>query len=126
MTAVLENDPVVGMEEKKEPKMLQMPRATISWLASTVLPPAKMENQIILICFTFKLHSQNALAMAMDSRIAMMGMMMMAELSSDNIPENDISWSGPCSVALAGMENGGAEKGGTPASIFPVNMKVQL
>ena len=64
--------------------------------------------------------------MAMDSRMAMMGMMMIAELSSDNIPENDISWSGPSAVALAGIEKGGAEKGGTPASIFPVSMKVQL
>ena len=69
---------------------------------------------------------QKALAMAMDSRMAMMGMMMMADPSSDNIPLKLISCSGPSPVALAGMENGGASKGGTPALISPVNMKVQL
>ena len=40
LTAVLENEPVVGMDWTKEPKMLQSPSATISWLASTDLPPA--------------------------------------------------------------------------------------
>ena len=40
LTAVLEKDPVVGMDWTKEPKMLQSPSATISWLASTDLPPA--------------------------------------------------------------------------------------
>ena len=36
----LENDPVVGMEEKNEPMMLQAPSAIISWLASKGFPPA--------------------------------------------------------------------------------------
>ena len=40
LTAVLEKEPVVGMDWTKEPKMLQSPSATISWLASTDLPPA--------------------------------------------------------------------------------------
>ena len=37
----LEKEPVVGMEEKKEPMMLQAPRAIISWLASRGFPPAR-------------------------------------------------------------------------------------
>jgi hypothetical protein len=40
-TAVLEKDPVVGIELTKEPNILQAPSAIISWLASTGLPPAK-------------------------------------------------------------------------------------
>ena len=44
LTAVLENDPVVGMDWTKLPRRLQIPRATISWLASTVLPPAKTRD----------------------------------------------------------------------------------
>lgn len=40
-TAVLLNDPVVGMDWTKEPNKLQTPRAIISWLASTGFPPAK-------------------------------------------------------------------------------------
>ena len=55
--------------------------------------------------------------MAMDSRIAMIGMMMMADPSSDNIPLKLISCSGPSSVAFSGIENGGTSNGGTPASI---------
>ena len=41
LTAVREKEPVVGMDEKNEPKKLQKPRAIISWLASTGLPPAR-------------------------------------------------------------------------------------
>ena len=37
----LEKEPVVGMACTKEPRMLQIPKATISWLASTGFPPAK-------------------------------------------------------------------------------------
>ena len=40
LTAVLEKDPVVGMDWTKLPRRLQIPSATISWLASTVFPPA--------------------------------------------------------------------------------------
>ena len=70
---------------------------------------------------------QKALAIAMDSRMAMMGMMMMADPSSDIMLPKLISSSGwPGPVALAGMEKGGSVKGGTPASILPVIMKVQL
>ena len=36
----LENDPVVGIDEKNDPIMLQAPRAIISWLASKGFPPA--------------------------------------------------------------------------------------
>ena len=65
--------------------------------------------------------------MAMDSRMAMMGMMMMADPSSDIMLPKLISSSGwPPPVALAGMEKGGSVKCGTPASISPVIMKVQL
>ena len=70
---------------------------------------------------------QKALAMAIDSRMAMMGMMMMADPSSDNIPLKLISSCGPPSpVALAGMEKGGGAKGGTLPSISPVNMNVHV
>ena len=70
---------------------------------------------------------QKALAMAIDSRMAMMGIMMMAEPSSDNIPLKLISSCGsPSPVALAGMENGGRAKGGTLPSISPVSMKVHV
>ena len=41
LTAVLEKDPVIGMAETKELMKLQIPKATISWSASTGLPPAK-------------------------------------------------------------------------------------
>lgn len=40
LTAVLENDPVVGIDETNEPTMLHAPNAIISWLASTGFPPA--------------------------------------------------------------------------------------
>ena len=46
LTAVLEKDPVVGMDWTKLPRRLQTPSATISWLASTVFPPAR-ERQIL-------------------------------------------------------------------------------
>ena len=42
LTAVLEKDPVVGIDWTKEPKMLHNPRAIISWLASTDFPPAEI------------------------------------------------------------------------------------
>ena len=65
--------------------------------------------------------------MAIDSRMAMMGMMMMAEPSSDNIPLNPISSCGcPSWVALAGIEKGGGEKGGIRPSISPVSMKLHV
>ena len=38
----LEKEPVVGIACTKEPRMLQIPKATISWLASTGFPPAKI------------------------------------------------------------------------------------
>ena len=44
LTAVLEKDPVVGMDWTKLPRRLQIPSATISWLASTVLPPAMVRQ----------------------------------------------------------------------------------
>ena len=68
---------------------------------------------------------QKALAIAMDSRIAMMGMMMIAAPSSFTISPKPIS-SKPRPLAFAGMEKGGGWKFGTPPSISPVNMKVQL
>ena len=40
LTAVLENEPVTGMELTKDPAKLHMPSAIISWLESTGLPPA--------------------------------------------------------------------------------------
>ena len=40
LTAVLLNDPVTGMEEKKEPTKLQMPSAIISCVASIRCPSA--------------------------------------------------------------------------------------
>jgi hypothetical protein len=52
LTAVREKEPVVGIEEKKEPAKLQNPRAIISWLASTGLPPAENEWLKIGLCFT--------------------------------------------------------------------------
>ena len=38
----LENDPVVGIEETKDPIRLQIPNAIISWLASTGFPAAEI------------------------------------------------------------------------------------
>ena len=72
----LEKEPVVGMEEKKEPMMLHAPRAIISWLASRGFPPARRRQDVNLPSICFDL--QNALAIATDSRMAMMGMMMKA------------------------------------------------
>ena len=40
----LENDPVVGIEDTKDPIKLQIPNAIISWLASTGFPPAIFSN----------------------------------------------------------------------------------
>ena len=39
-TAVLENDPVVGIDWTNDPTRLQIPSAIISWFASTGFPPA--------------------------------------------------------------------------------------
>ena len=65
--------------------------------------------------------------MAIDSRMAMMGMMMMADPRSDNIPLKFISSCGsPSPVTLARMEKGGGAKGGTLPSISPVNMNVHV
>ena len=72
----LENEPVVGMEEKKDPTMLQAPSAIISWLASKGFPPAGGKRSHITILVVG--NSQKAFAMATDSRMAMMGMMMKA------------------------------------------------
>lgn len=41
LTADLVKAPQVGMDLKKDPKMLHKPRATISWVASSILPVAK-------------------------------------------------------------------------------------
>lgn len=43
LTAVRVNEPVIGMELKKELKMLDTPRAIISCVASTVLPLAETQ-----------------------------------------------------------------------------------
>ena len=42
----LEKDPVVGIDEKNDPIMLQAPRAIISWLASKGFPPAVRKGVI--------------------------------------------------------------------------------
>lgn len=39
-TAVRVKEPVVGIEDTKEPRMLQRPKAIISWFASIVFPLA--------------------------------------------------------------------------------------
>lgn len=41
LTAVLVNEPVTGIELKKDPKILQIPNDSISCVASTLLPLAK-------------------------------------------------------------------------------------
>ena len=47
-TAVLENDPVVGIDWTNDPTRLQIPSAIISWLASICLPFANnQDNKII-------------------------------------------------------------------------------
>ena len=57
----------------------------------------------------------------------MIGMMMIADPSSDNIPLKLMSSCGsPSPVALAGMEKGGGAKGGIRPSISPVSMKVHV
>lgn len=45
LTAVRVNDPVTGIDWKNEPKMLHRPSASISWVASTVLPLAENKDQ---------------------------------------------------------------------------------
>jgi hypothetical protein len=44
--AVLENDPVVGIDWKKEPTKLHSPNAIISWEASTGRPKAATNGAI--------------------------------------------------------------------------------
>ena len=125
LTAVLEKDPVVGMDWTKDPSILQTPRATISWLASTCLPPAGKGKGNELSKNTSYL--QNAFAIAIDSKIAIMGMMMIADPSWLTMSVKVMSSSGiPCPVALAGIEKGGSCAFGIPASIEPVRVKVQL
>lgn len=46
-TAVLVNDPVMGIELNSDPKMLDKPTAIISCVASTVFPLAKIRKYFI-------------------------------------------------------------------------------
>ena len=53
LTAVREKEPVMGIELTKDPTRLQKPRAIISWLASTGLPPAEiMKADGIIFLYT--------------------------------------------------------------------------
>ena len=65
--------------------------------------------------------------MAMLSRIAMIGMIMIEDPSVEIISVKDTAAVGtPESVAFGGMEKGGGWKPGSPPWIVPVSRKVQL
>ena len=112
-TAVLENDPVVGIDWTNDPTRLQIPSAIISWFASTGFPPAtnitgsksyldniiKHFNQgeiIILInnfirsLFYFALYLPKAFAMATFSKITNRGRIMIADPKFDSMPEKGV------------------------------------
>ena len=121
----LEKEPVVGMEEKKEPMMLHAPRAIISWLASRGFPPARRQDvNLPSICFDL----QNALAIATDSRMAMMGMMMKALPRLLAISPKVTSSTGRVWLATLcfGIENGGNAGFGIPPLMSPVSVNVQF
>ena len=121
----LEKEPVVGMEEKKEPMMLHAPRAIISWLASRGFPPARRQDvNLPSICFDL----QNALAIATDSRMAMMGMMMKALPRLLAMSPKEMSSTGNVWFATLclGIEKGGKPGCGIPPFMSPVRVNVQL
>lgn len=50
LTAEREKDPVIGMEEKKEPKMLHIDSVRSSWVASIIWPlAAKKKGRLNVI-----------------------------------------------------------------------------
>ena len=51
-TAVLPKDPETGIDWKKDPKRLEVPRANISWVASTLPDFAKKKQLIIALFYT--------------------------------------------------------------------------
>ena len=102
-TAVLENDPVVGMDWTNEPTRLQIPSAIISWFASTGLPPATniigskyLDNIIkhfydfLLSLFYIALFLPKAFAMATFSKITNRGRIMIADPKFDSMPEKGV------------------------------------
>lgn len=87
LTAVRVNDPVTGIDCTNEPSRLHIPSASISCVASIVLPLAGMWH-LKIYKFQFKLpsfkviqfhYSQNALATAILSRIEINGIAMIEE-----------------------------------------------
>ena len=123
----LENDPVVGMEEKNEPMMLQAPSAIISWLASKGFPPATRKGVFKAVRYHCEV-LQKAFAMATDSRMAMIGMMMKAlpRLLAMSPKETSSGGNVPFSTLCFGMEKGGRAGFGMPPAMSPVSVKVQL
>ena len=77
LTDVREKDPVTGNDDAKEPKILLIPMAIISWLASTLFPLAVLGwNKItknLKIASNSALYIPNDLAIATDSRMATSG-----------------------------------------------------
>ena len=109
-TAVLENDPVVGIDWTNDPTRLQIPSAIISWFASTGFPPAtniigsklyldniikhfdqgEIINNNIRSQFYIDLYLPKAFAMATFSRITNSGRIMMADPRFDSMPEKGV------------------------------------
>lgn len=120
-TALLENDPVTGIEETNEPNKLHTPKQYSSCVASTEFPLAiniKILNNIHefqrqLTLYQYGLYIQNALAMATFPRTAITGTNIMEDPRSIHISIKLIV------LPLISVPNGGNFNGGKPDLTFP-------
>lgn len=117
-TALLEKEPVTGMEWKKAPTVLHRPRVSISWVASRDWPRAE-ENQPIIILSTYPWHVdarnlQKDLAMATFPIIDIRGTIRIPVPKLPHMSRNVSVW------LPTVLENGGGSTDGNPASMCPV------